>query len=256
MPLLDHFHPPVSLRKGWRGFHHEWASSIVRRLNGQVLPKRFDSEAEVHAGMEVAIGVATFEEEAPSATFSPNGNDGGVATATETYAPPAPPITGLVSFAEPDLFEIRVYKDEGGMRLVAAIELVSESNKDRPAARRTFVTKCASYLASGVSVVVIDVVTSRSASLHSELVELLQLPASFDWQSPTDLSAVAYRTVQGTTKPGLAVADGRVRLDVWPFPLAVGTGLPTVPLWLTADLAVPLELELTYATACQALRLG
>ena len=37
---------------------------------------------------------------------------------------PAPPLTGHVNFSEPDLFEVRIYKDEGGMRLVAAIELV------------------------------------------------------------------------------------------------------------------------------------
>jgi hypothetical protein len=57
-------------------------------------------------------------------------------------------------------------------------------------------------------------------------------------------------------KKGLAVGNGQVRLDVWPVPLAVGAELPTVPLRLAADLAVPLELELTYAAACRSLRIG
>ncbi|HVK10354.1 MAG TPA: hypothetical protein VM597_16425 [Gemmataceae bacterium] len=256
MMLLDHFHPPVSTRKGWKGVHSQWAGAIVQRLNEVVLPRGFESEPEVHAGTQVVIDVGTFDADAQPTLFSPNGTDGGVAVALQTYAPPAPPITGVVSFAEPDLFEVRVYKDEGGMKLVAAIELVSEANKDRPSHRRTFATKCASYLQTGVSVVVIDVVTSRTANLHAELVDLLHLPVTFEWDSPTGLSVVCYRTVQGTTKPGLAIGNGQVRLDVWPHALAVGAELLTVPLWLAADLAVPLELEPTYAAACKSLRLA
>jgi hypothetical protein len=256
MKLLDHFHPPVSARKGWKGVHAQWAGAIVQRLNEAVLPKGFESEPEIHAGTQVEIDVGTFEEGSQPTLFSPNGNDGGVAVAAQTYAPPAPPITGDVSFAEPDLFEVRVYKAEGGMKLVAAIELVSEANKDRPSHRRTFATKCASYLQRGVSVVVIDVVTSRTANLHAELIDLLHLPVAFEWGSPAGLSAVCYRVVQGTAKSGLAIGNGQVRLDVWPHALSVGAELPTVPLWLAADLAVPLELELTYAAACKSLRLA
>jgi hypothetical protein len=63
----------------------------------------------------------------------------------------------------------------------------------------------------------------------------------YDWQPDDDPYTVAYR----------AVRHGEpVHLDVWPFPLAVGTELPTVPLWLAADLAIPLDLELTY-THCR-----
>jgi hypothetical protein len=255
MPLLDHFHPPVSARKGWKGVHAQWASAMVQRLNEAVLPRRFESESEIHAGTQVEIDIGTFEEEAQATLFSTNGNDGGVAVATQTYAPPAPPISGEVSFAEPDLFEVRVYKDEGGMKLVAAIELVSEANKDRPAHRRIFAAKCASYLAKGVSVVVVDVVTNRTASPHAELIDLLHLGDAFKWSSPSGLSAVSYRVVQGAQKVGLPVGNGQVRLDVWPHALTVGAELPTLPLWLAADLAVPLELELTYAAACKALRL-
>ena len=96
------------------------------------------------------------------------------------------------------------------MKLVAAIELVSEANKDRPSHRRTFATKCASYLQRGVSVVVIDVVTSQAANLHAELIELLHLTDAFEWVSPSGLSAVCYRVVQGTQKVGLAVGNGQL----------------------------------------------
>ena len=57
-------------------------------------------------------------------------------------------------------------------------------------------TKVASYLQQGVSVVVVDVVTERTANLHAELAELLHLPDTFDWQSTSGLSAVTYRVVK------------------------------------------------------------
>ncbi len=43
---------------------------------------------------------------------------------------------------------------------------------------------------------------------------------------------------------------------MYPFPVGLGQELPTVPLWLKRDLAVPLELELCYARACASLRRG
>ena len=55
---------------------------------------------------------------------------------------------------------------EGGRTLVAVIELVSPANKDRPAKRRLFAAKCATYLSRGIGLIVLDVVTSRQANLQ------------------------------------------------------------------------------------------
>lgn len=252
MPLRDHFHPPVSLRKGWEGFHHAWAMTIVQRLNGDVLSKDYVSEPEAHVGPLIQIDVATYEDESEPSPFGANGSNGpgGVATAIQAYAPPAPPLTGEVAFTESDTFEVAIYKMEGGWKLVAAIELVSPANKDRPSHRRAFATKVAAYLQQGISVVVVDVVTERLANLHAELVEVMHLPDTFDWQSPSGLAAITYRVVK--VKNGEKEQE---RLDVWPYPLALGEALPTVPLWLSPILAVPLELELTYANACRSLRI-
>ena len=170
---------------------------------------------------------------------------GGVAVAPEVYAPPTSVITCEADFTDPDLVEVKVYRADGRV-LVAAVELVSESNKDREDARETFAVKCASYLKHGVSVVVIDVVTNRSGELHNELCTRLGAPASARWTSRTGLSVIAYRGVRVKEKD---------RLDVWPHAVGLGEPLPTVPLWLGADLAVPLELELTYANACKSLRI-
>src|SRR5205085_5650716 len=48
--------------------------------------------------------------------------------------------------------------------------------------------------------------------------------------------------------------NGRARIDAWLENLQIGALLPTLPLWLRDDLAVPLELELTYEETCGDLR--
>ncbi len=252
MPVKDHFRPPLN-QYSWEGFHSCWAVRIVDRLNEQIFPRDFRAEPQVTHGQQVEIDVASYEEDAGPTLF-PGGNgvngthdsQGVTAVATRTYTAPAATLSAVAEFATDDLFEIRVFKSSGGWKLVAAIELVSPANKDRPSHRRAFATKCASYLAAGVSVVVADVVTDRAGNLHTDLIERLHLPDAFEWSSPTGLFAASYRAVR--------VKDG-TRLDVWPYPLAVGSELPTLPLWLEPDLSVPLELEPTYAAACKSLRI-
>src|ERR1700729_3893566 len=33
MPLLDHFHPPLSATRHWESFHASWATGIMATLN-------------------------------------------------------------------------------------------------------------------------------------------------------------------------------------------------------------------------------
>jgi hypothetical protein len=249
MPLKDHFRPPFN-QFSWEGVHSAWAVRIVDRLNEHVFPRRFRAEPQVSLGTQVEIDVATFEEDSGPTLFASangtHGSDGGVAVSAQTYTAPAATLSAVAEFATDDLFEVRVYKSAGGWKLVAAIELVSPANKDRPSSRRAFAAKCGSYLAAGVSVVAVDVVTDRATNPHADLIERLHLPDAFEWATPTGLSAVSYRAVR---------AKDRTRLDVWAYPVAVGADLPTLPLWLEADLAVPLELEPTYAAACRSLRI-
>ena len=249
MPLRDHFHKPLIDTYGWSSFHSNWSVKMVDQLNATRLTARFLAVSERH-GSKVEIDVATLERQEDELSFSgTNGREeGGVARLleTEVYAPPAPPLSERVTFSSEDLLEVRIYRDGGAWNLVAAIELVSEANKDRDESRGTFAIKCASYLQSGVSVVVVDAVTSRSAELHNDLCDLLEVDDAMRWSSPTGLSATAYRVVRNEKK---------VRLDAWPVPLTIGEPLPTLPLWLAANLAVPLELELTYEAACKSLRI-
>lgn len=244
MPLRDHFHGPLRQRRHWEGVHNAWPAFIIQRLNPR-LPPRYHAEPHVHLGALVEVDVATLEEEEfTGAGATPNGSEGGVATAV--WAPPRPTQTVDVDLPGQDVFEARVYDDGRGGRLVAAVELASPANKDRPEHRRAFAAKCSAYLQEGVSVVVVDVVTERRDNLHRELMELLGRTEAAPWPEGQDLYAVAYRTNK---------EKDAWRLDLWAEALAVGRPLPTLPLWLAPNLAVPLELEASYEETCQVLRI-
>jgi len=251
MPLRDHFRNPLKDYCPWSSVHSMWAGTMVQRLNGDRLSEKFIAQAASHFGAQLEADIATLEHSERGSLFEDvNGHDGGVATATKTevYSPPAAILSATVEFDDPDLFEVKIYRGSGGWELVAVIELVSEANKDREDHRRAFAVKCASYLQKGISVVVIDTVTTYSANLHNELCELIDSGQSLRWSPPSGLSVVVYRSNRIAT-------TGGIRLNVWSYPLTLRSPLPTVPLWLAYDLAVPLELELTYEAACKSLRI-
>jgi hypothetical protein len=170
--------------------------------------------------------------------------NGGVAT--QRWAPPQPPLSAVVDFVSLDAYEVRVMQQMGGPKLRAAIELVSPANKDRASHRRAFAIKCAGYLQQGVAVVIIDVVTEHTANLHADLVDILGLASCLAWRSPSQVYAVAYRATQS--------AEAQ-RLEAWPEALTVGVALPTMPLWLSEELCLPLRLEESYRATCVALRI-
>jgi hypothetical protein len=242
MPLRDHFRPPLETRRHWEGFHGQWPATIVQHLCRQ-LPPRYFAEPRVHVGSQVEVDVASFHEETVTAA-SATGDGNGVATAV--WAPPQPTRTLAIEFPAQELYEVHVYDERRGCRLVAAVELVSPANKDRAEHRRSFAIKCASYLQEGVCVVIVDVVTERRQNLYAELMDLVGLTDPFVLPEPPPIYAVSCRTAR---------TDDSCRLDTWTEQLAVGASLPTLPLWLASDLAIPLELEQSYEETCQWLRI-
>ena len=234
MPLLDHFRPPLSDERHWESFHAAWAGALADDLNRR-LPNGYFAEEQIHAGARVEIDVATFEERTRTV-----GSEGS-ATATLTpqvWTPPTATFTIPALFA--DDFEVRVLSTQTGPTLVAAIELVSPRNKDRPEARRSFAIKCVSYLHQGIGLIVIDIITGRRANLHTEIVRLLGMadPPHLPLDEP--LYAVAYQPLR---------RQEREEIDLWPTPLVLGGTLPLLPLALDAELSMPVDLEATYMDA-------
>ncbi len=213
------------------------------------LPSRYAAAPRVQLGGSAEIDIGTFDEDEASTSGlnsgSGNGADGGVATAV--WAPPAPTRTLVTGFPAQDAYEVHVFDLESGSRLVAAIEIVSPANKDRPEHRRAFVAKCAALLQEQVSVTIVDVVTTRHFNLYGELLELI---GETEPALGTDAPAVYAAACRGTRR------DSTWLLDTWISPVAVGQPLPTLPLWLADNLAVPLELEASYEETCRILRIS
>lgn len=232
MPLLDHFRPPLSRTHPWRAFHGAWAAAIARLLNAGVLPVGYYAVPFLDRDGPTEIDVATLAE------FKPTANGG----ATRPWTPPEAEVTLAVDWPVGDDLGVEVLRDDGDPRLAAAIELASPRNKDRLSTRRAFVAKCADHLRRGRGLVVVDAVTTRRAMLHGELLTALGV----DGAGLGSLTAVAYRALGGEAG----------RLEAWPSALQIGGALPTLPLWLGADLAVPLDLAASHAAACADLRLG
>jgi Protein of unknown function (DUF4058) len=195
MPLLDHFRPPLSVKRHWQAFHSAWATYLSSGLNRHLSKGYF-------AGPSAQFGI-------------------------------------LIDALFTDFVEVTIFHTEGGPVLTGAIELVSPANKDRPAHRDAFMSKCQTRLQQGIGLVVVDVVTDRRANLHNELLQRFRAPA--DARLAAELYAVSYRPVS---------REGQPHLDLWPQSLAVGQALPTVPLWLRGGLCLPVELEAAYERTC------
>jgi hypothetical protein len=243
VPLLDHFHPPIHPRHAWESFHANWATRITDALM-DILPHEFRAEEHIHVGPSVEIDVGTFEQTSQPAVPAMNGPSPAL-LAAPSWTPPAAVHTIPAVF--PDTFEVKVFGLRDGLRLVAAIELVSPSNKDRPEERRAFATKCASYLHQGVSLIIMDIVTSYRSNLHNEALRLMEVNAPVAFPADTGLYAVAYRPV---------LRGGKPEIELWPATFGLGDPLPTLPLRLTGDLFVPVEFEATYQEACRRRRLA
>lgn len=217
MPLRDHFRPSKRGNIEWEGIHGGWPMVIVQQIHPK-LPKGYSAAPKVHGG--------------------PLG-EGGIATAT--WAPPKPTLDLKTEILEDDEYEVRIYDDVMGRILVAAIEIVSPANKDRPESRRAFVEKCSRLLKKGVSVSIVDLVTNRNFNLYSELVQLLghEDPA-FEIRSPSIYAATCR----------LRRFPRDTRLGTWAFPLQIGEELPQLPIWLNDETHIMVDLEASYEATC------
>src|SRR5579875_1576153 len=148
MPLHD-----WTDRPGWEGVHHLWITELLRWIKPR-LPEGY--RAYIGSVPTVAIGAPAErpdvsvrewkEDQAPST--SPDSTSSPVQTTNED-----PDEEIAVAALEPST---SLYVELRG-RLIAAVELVSPRNKDRPVARATYVARYVGYLLEGVHLLLIDV---------------------------------------------------------------------------------------------------
>lgn len=239
MPLRDHFHDKSTLFN-WEALHGGWPMMISQKLNS-LLPREYVALPHVRMGTIMEVDIGALERQ--SSNFNTGVAPGEGSGAAATWAPAAPAILLDTEIPEPSEYEVNVYL-QGEFRLVATIELVSPSNKDRPENRQTFVNKCEALLKKDVCVLIVDTVTDRSANLYGELLDEINAPRT----------AVSRSTIYAVSCRGRR-SGPRWRLESWEHELAIGAALPTLPLWLSPNAMVPLELEATYQETCRALRM-
>ncbi len=244
MPLRDHFHPPLDDLTSWEGFHGQWPAVIVQHLRKQ-LPAGYVAEPRVHSGAQVEIDVAAYEKDDPGSLPATSPGNGGVATAV--WAPPRPTVVVETTLPDYDEYEVRIYDVKRGRHRVAAIEIISPANKDRPEHRKLFVAKCAALLQKGVAVSVVDLVTVRHVNLYAELLAFIGHNDQTMGTEPPHLYAASCRWIR---------RGKRTLLELWSHVLALGQALPTLPLWLNDDIVIPLDLEQSHQKACSDLWLA
>ncbi len=222
MPLHD-----WNTQEGWENLHSYW----IVRIADAIWP-RLPDEYRVYIGSYSLAGLALASR--------PD-----VAVARDPAPTAAPGPSDFVSepddtVAVADLAPQRaVYVQRRGM-VVAAIELVSPGNKDRPAARADYLAKFAGYVRAGIHLLLVDLHPQPYDFSFADAVAAdLALPGQPAVPAP---SATTYR-VNGPSPTGGSY------VSVWRRPLAVGSPLPSLPLPLSASLAVTVDLEETYMLA-------
>ncbi len=253
MPLRDHFSPPCDKKVSWEGFHATWPVKMVEHLL-RILPPGYSAEPRARLGRSYEIDVAANEhDDSPSEPRSAPGN-GEAATAVQ--APPKPTVSFETDLPNQYEYGVRVYNHELGMTMVAAIELVSPGNKDRPSHRRDFVTKCLALLQQGVCVSIIDLVKNRDFNLYAEMLERLGQADPALGPRPGPLYAATCRTREATEAEGATPFRSIGFAEGWGRVLAIGQRLPALPVWLSADQSISLDLEVSYEEACRVFKLS
>ncbi len=226
MPLHD-----WSDRGGWEGVHHLWLAELLRWVKPR-LPDGY--RAFIGSPPTVAIGsvserpdvaIRGWREEPPKGTVGP-AREGDTA---------APDVELAVATLDPSP---AVHVEFQG-RLIAAVEVISPRNKDRPSSRATYLSRYVGYLLEGVHLLLVDVLPRPSGFSFADAVaaelrlERPPLPAPL---------AVSYRV-------GEPAATGGRLLAIWGRHLTPGTPLPSLPLALDVAVSVQVDLEATYTRA-------
>lgn len=209
-------------------FHQQWIAELCARLNARNLPQGYYAMIEQTAGGLVP-DILTFERLPPAR--SPGDANGGVAVAA------TPPKTRFVMSAETERYaakanRIAIRHPLGDV--VAVLEIVSPGNKDSRNALRAFVEKSLALLNGGIHLLIVDLLppTSRDPNgIHGSIwEEVRDEPFALPPDKPLTLASYS------AGPPKTAYVE----------PVAVGDALPAMPLFLSAEVHVPVPLEDTY----------
>jgi hypothetical protein len=226
MPLHD-----WSDDRGWDSVHHYWITYLALWLKPR-LPAGFRAYLGSVPGLTIEaeagrpdLGVRQWQ---PVATLPASP---GVAAEVA-----APDYRGVATVTRDPQLAVQVVRHG---QLIAAIELVSPRNKDRPAAREHYTQRYLGYLWDGVHLLLVDVHRRPVGFSFADAVA-----AELHYAQPACPAPHAISWNVGGPLP-----EGGRLLDTWQRPLKVGEPLPALPLALTGEQAINVDLEMTYTQA-------
>lgn len=215
-------------------FHFGWIAEFRRVLNSGLLPPDYYALAEQIAGGREP-DVIRLQRPSPKVPEEPAG---GVAVATR-----APQVRYRMR-ADVDRYAAKakaiVIRHTSNHRVVAMIEVVSPGNKSSRHALREFVQKAVDMLRAGIHLLIVDLFPPSPRdpqAIHK---------AVWDEVSDDDFTLPANRRLTLVGYIGGRFPEAFIE------PMAVGMSLPEMPLFLTADVYVPVPLETTYHSAWEA----
>jgi hypothetical protein len=218
----------------WEMLHYLWIAEVARWLKPK-LPtgyRTFIGRSPVLTVDIPGIPDAGVRNGAPET----NGESTGQLESDTAGEPDYGPVQVAQVTLAPDRY---VYVAREG-RLVAAVEIVSPANKDRPSRRAAAAVRYAAYLQNGVHLLLIDLLPRPTGfSFADAIAEEVGIPDQEPLPPPF---ASGYHV-------GERSAAGESTLEIWRRPLAPGQLLPTLPLWLDSQRSIPVDLEATYMRA-------
>lgn len=219
-------------------FHLAWIAELRRALNGGVLPAGYYAQAEQVAG-EVIPDVLTLqgpgEFDVGSSDSSDDDSASGVAVATKA---PAARVHDVAD--EAALLAARqrrlVIRHTTGDRIVALLEIISPGNKQSIMEVDSFADKAIAALRSGFHLMVLDLFPpgpSNPSGIHGAIWERI----GKSYRQPADESLT------------LAAYISAPQVECFVEPMAVGSKMIPMPLFLDREHYVDVPLEATYMAA-------
>jgi hypothetical protein len=227
----------------FHGFHTAWIAELARALNNGLLPESYYAESEQVAG-QTGPDVLTLEFDSDFSKTDTESVEGQGGTALLTDVQPKVTLTQTASEAE--IYSERrnrlAIRHTSGDRLVAYIELLSSGNKSSQRMLNRFLDKACSVIEQGVHLLIVDPYAPGSLDpqgIHGAIWNEIDPSSPFRFPDQRKLTAVSYHAIY----PPVAYVE----------PLAIGSPLPVMPLFLDSNRYVNLPLEPTYIAAFSAI---
>jgi hypothetical protein len=237
----------------FHAFHTVWIGQLQTALNRGRLPRGFYALAEQHAGSAIAdvLTLHTGDTDPEPNAGGPTSWDtgGGTAAAVATARPRTRQRQRLVIPPEKTRPRSLAVRHVSGHRLVALVEIVSPSNKDRRDSVAAFIDKVASALRAGVNVLVADLFPPGPhdpEGMHGAL--LSRLPAeTAEGAAPSPFRVPADEPMT------LAAYSAGPPIDAYLEHSAAGRPLPAMPLFLGSGRYIDAPLDETYRASADGL---